>query len=86
MCRAAYVALDWRGGRLADLWKAKGSAKDCNNSRGLLLADHAVKVLTGLVQNDVADIYNEYIGPDQHGCAQGHGTEFAIHLTRTFID
>ena len=85
-CRSGYVAQTWRGGRIKDLWKAKGSAKDCNNSRGLLLADHAGKVLTGLLQNEVDETYRAYIGPDQHGCAAGHGTEFAVHMTRTFTD
>jgi len=85
-CKAGYVAQSWRGGRIKDLWKGKGTARDCNNSRGLLLSDHSGKVFTGLLQAEVNDTYHAYIGPDQHGCATGHGTEFAVHMTRAFTD
>eukprot|EP00973_Karenia_brevis_P043162 5978411-Karenia_brevis.AAC.1 len=86
MCWFGYVAKDWRGGRISDRWKSKGCAKDCNNSRGLLLADHSMKVLTGLLQNEIEEPYKAYVGPDQHGCNGGHGTDFAIHMTRAFTD
>ena len=85
-CKSGYVAQSWRGGKIKDLWKAKGTAKDCNNSRGLLLSDHSGKVLTGLLQADVDAAYHSYIGPDQHGCAAGHGTEFAVHMSRAFSE
>ena len=52
----------------------------------MLLSDHSGKVLTGLLQAEVNDTYHAYIGPDQHGCATGHGTEFAVHMTRAFTD
>ena len=34
----------WKGGRLARLYKGKGDAADCNSHRGLLIADDASKV------------------------------------------
>eukprot|EP00973_Karenia_brevis_P047668 6616394-Karenia_brevis.AAC.1 len=86
MAASGYVAKTWRGGKIVDHWKSKGAAKDCNNSRGLLLADHALKVLTGLLQDAADKPYREYVGPDQHGCTKSHGTEFAIHVTRAFTD
>ena len=33
----------WKGGRLVDLWKRKGDARECENSRGLLISDHLAK-------------------------------------------
>ena len=39
----------WKGGRLARLYKGKGDAADCNSHRGLLIADHASKVFTSLL-------------------------------------
>ena len=55
MCLSGYVAKDWRGGRIVDRWKSTCSARDCNTSRNLLLADHSMKVLTGLFQDDVEE-------------------------------
>ena len=43
------VPPQWKGGRLARLYKGKGDAADCNSHRGLLVADHASKVFTSLL-------------------------------------
>ena len=40
------VPLDWKGGRLARLWKGKADASICSNSRGLLLGSHSGKKKT----------------------------------------
>ena len=36
----ARAPAQWRGGRLADLWKKNGGSAICSNSRGILLGDH----------------------------------------------
>jgi hypothetical protein len=43
------VPYQWRGGTILDLYKGKGDPLDCNSSRGLLISDHALKVLTSLL-------------------------------------
>ena len=35
--------VQWKGGRIVDLFKGKGSAAVCDNSRGLLISDHVVR-------------------------------------------
>ena len=32
--------VDCKDGRIADVYKGKGDAADCNNSRGILIQDH----------------------------------------------
>eukprot|EP00973_Karenia_brevis_P039530 5456815-Karenia_brevis.AAC.1 len=58
MARIRYVAKQWRGGRIVDLWKGKGSTTVASNSRGLLLSDHAAKVFTGLCFEEAEPVYN----------------------------
>ena len=81
-----YMPTPWRGGRLARIYKRKGDSAVCDNSRGILLADHASKVATGLLQARLKDSNERYIGGDQQGCAQGRGTMLANLVARTFVD
>ena len=37
----------WKGGRLVDLYKKKGDAPVCSNSRGLLISDHLSTAFVG---------------------------------------
>eukprot|EP00973_Karenia_brevis_P019220 2634549-Karenia_brevis.AAC.1 len=77
MERLSFVATAWRGGRLKDLWKKKGSPHDCDMSRGLLLSDHSAKVLTGLLKEGVDDTYCKYVPTEQCGCITGRSASFA---------
>ena len=84
--RLSFAPSQWRGGRLIDLYKGKGDPSVTDNSRGLLIADHASKVFTGLLRKRVEPYYMSYIPREQFGCASARGTVFATHLLRSFID
>ena len=45
----------WKGGKIIDLFKRKGSAQDCPNSRGLLVSDHMAKAAIGNVKDHFID-------------------------------
>eukprot|EP00973_Karenia_brevis_P009038 1223358-Karenia_brevis.AAC.1 len=59
------VPLDFRGGRLVDVWKRKGDQEVCDNSRGLLISNHISQVLTTLIKDHIADTYESYVSPVQ---------------------
>ena len=84
--RLSFAPSQWRGGRLIDLYKGKGDPSVTDNSRGLLIADHASKVFTGLLRKRVEPYYMSYIPREQFGCASARGTVCAAHLLPSFID
>eukprot|EP00973_Karenia_brevis_P017134 2353514-Karenia_brevis.AAC.1 len=59
---------------------------DCNNSRGLLISDHAAKSFTTILKDGARDHYEQFVHEEQCGCIRGRGTEYATHLVRSFID
>ena len=86
MLAVGWFATRWRGGRLAKLWKRKSSTLVCDNFRGLLLADHASKVMTGLLQHRLRCAYEKEVAPEQFGCAKNRGTSHAAAYTAFFND
>ena len=68
------------------MFKGKGDLAIVNNSRGLLISDHASEVFIGLLRDRFGDIYNKYVPEEEYGCFAKCGTTFAIHLLRTFVD
>ena len=81
-----YAPLQWRGGRIQDVFKQKGSPSDCNNSRGLLISDHIGKAFTSILKEQARPTYEAAVHEEQCGCISHRGTEFATHLVRSFID
>eukprot|EP00973_Karenia_brevis_P070924 9857279-Karenia_brevis.AAC.1 len=75
-----YAPLAWRGGRIQDLFKNKGSQMECNNSRGLLISDHLAKSFTTILKDASRDQYESFVHEEQCGCIRKRGTEFATHL------
>ena len=73
----------WKGGRLARLYKGKGDATDCNSHRGLLIADHASEVFTSLLLPPIA-IFDKRLPAEQCGCVRGHGTARVMHTSKLF--
>ena len=43
----------WKGGWMVTPWKGKGSTTECNDHRGILVADAMSKVPTGLLKDAV---------------------------------
>ena len=78
--------MQWRGGRMVNVWKRKDDPADCDNHRGILLADHASKAFAGQLKMYVDPVYNVRIPVDQFGATAGRGTDFAHHILRSFID
>ena len=58
------------------LCKKKGDAEVCDNSRGILLADHSGKALAGLVKCAVGPQYDAN-QPDNQHAAPKKGTDIA---------
>ena len=78
--------VQWCGGRMAPVYKKKGDPRVCDNSRGILLADHSGKALTGLVKRAIDPPYEAGVPRAQCGAVPGRGTEEAAHVVRTIID
>ena len=78
------VPPQWKGGRLARLYKEKGDAADCNSRRGWLIADHASKVFTSLLQPPIAQVCDQRLPTEQCGCVRGRGTARVMHTSRQF--
>ena len=74
----------WKGGRLARLYKGKGDAADCNSHQGLLIADHASKVFTSLLWPPIAKVCDKRRPTEQCGCVRGRGTARVMHTSKLF--
>ena len=83
---SGYVPFEWKGGRLLPIWKKRGSPLQCSDHRGILLAPHMSKVLTGALQQRLLPQYLRHVGQSQFGCVRGRGTMAANLITRTVVD
>ena len=72
--RLRYMPVPWRGGQLLELYKGKGPTRDCSSYRGLLIGDHAGKVFTSLLQNELMPHYTDYVAQEQCGALPGRST------------
>ena len=75
----------WRGRRLVNLHK-KGDPKDCNNWRGLYVGDHAGKILSSVLAQQVLPSYVKFVGACQFGATPKMGVTLASHTLRSFLD
>ena len=78
--------IDFRGGRLREVWKRKGDPQICANSRGLIISHELSKIFTGTLQAELTPTYNKFLPETQCGAVAGRGTDFANHLVRSVID
>ena len=83
--RGRYPVL-WRGGRLINIFKRKGSAADCDSWRGILVSDHAGKVLSSLLYENIEEKYQRFVGSSQFGGVPAMGTALASHVLRSMMD
>jgi hypothetical protein len=83
---SSYVTVVWRGGRLIILYKGKGPTTHCDSFRGLLISDHASKVLTTLLQWHLRDSYTKQVGETQFGAVAKRSTALASLMLRNFMD
>ena len=68
----------WLGGRLVN-HHMKGDPKDCNNWRGLHVGDHAGKILSSVLAQQVLPSYVKFVGPCQFGATP----KMVLHLHLT---
>ena len=68
------------GGLLPNIYKQKGDPRNCDDHRGILLADHAGKGLTGIIKDALDPALNQNLPADQYGGVSERGTDFATHL------
>ena len=71
---------------MQNVHKNKDPREDCDESRGIVLEDHAAKGLKQLFSIMVTPVYQQHIPEAQHGAVAGRGTDYAAHLVRCFID
>ncbi|CAK0858573.1 unnamed protein product [Prorocentrum cordatum] len=76
----------WQGGRCVPILKGKGPRDDCDEYRGLLLADHMSKSFVGQIKDRVDEHYNDGISQHQYGAVPRRGADMAAHVIRSLID
>ena len=76
----------WKGGRLVDLWKKKGDARVCGNSRGLLISDEMSKCTVGMLKDMCVAPMCKHMPVEQFGGVPGGGTDLANHIIRSLVD
>ena len=69
-----------------EIYKHKGDSSLCDNSKGILLADHASKGFVSRINNSIDPKYSAHMPNDQYGAVAGKGTYFASHLIRSMMD
>ena len=65
------------------VYKQKSDPQECDNSRGLLVADHAAKGLVRMVKAAIDNDYTSNMPATQHGAVSGRGTDMASHVIRS---
>ena len=73
----------WKGGRFVDLWKRKGDARECENSRGLQISDHMAKATVDIFKEECAEQVQKNLPEEQLGGVSGGGTDLANHIIRS---
>ncbi|CAK0814249.1 unnamed protein product, partial [Prorocentrum cordatum] len=76
----------WCGGLLAHVHKQKGDVRVCDNSRGILLADHAGKGLASIVKDALNPSVNAQLPLTQFGAVSGRGADFATHIVLAAVE
>eukprot|EP00972_Heterocapsa_arctica_P115832 16449909-Heterocapsa_arctica.AAC.1 len=73
----------WKGGRTASLWKRGRLYRNCDNSRGFLVSNHAGKVLPDLIKGHLAPhIILAQLPTTLFGGIEGGATDFPNHTLR----
>jgi len=77
--------VQWTGGRLAEVHKAKGPADECDEYRGVVLENHLSKALKIVLAPFVNSAVYANMPGEQHGAMPGKGTDLATHLVLSFL-
>ena len=71
---------------MQEVYKKKGDPMITDSSRGILLADHASKALTGMIKEKLDAEYEKRMPSTQFGAVSKRGADQASHIVRTAID
>ena len=71
---------------MQEVYKKKGDPRDCDSSRGILLADHSGKALAGIVKQAIDPIYESKMPATQFGAVPRRGTDQASLMIRAAIE
>lgn len=74
-----------RGDALVDLFKGKGDALECKNSRGVTVSDSISKKLHGWYRNALHPYFTEYAHYSLCGGRKGRGTNICSFYVQSFI-
>ena len=74
----------WKGGRMAPVWKHKGSASDMATYRGVQVADISGKLLHSAYRRRLISLAGELMGKFQFGAMSGRGTDLASWCVRGY--
>ena len=83
---AAQAPLAMKGGKLWDIWKQKGDAAACGNSRGILVSDHLSKWYCMSIAEPVFRAAPNALGPAQCGSMPGRDATLLTAAIQTFIE
>ncbi|CAK0884901.1 unnamed protein product, partial [Prorocentrum cordatum] len=77
-------SVHWAGGRMQNVRERKGPPTDCDESRGIVLEDHAAKSLKQLLSHMVTGPCQDTVPEVQHGAVAGRGADYAAQLAHSF--
>ena len=83
--QAGEVPCQWKGGRIARLWKKKGGPADCANSRGILIGTAMSKLFTAAMEPSFAPLVDAALPAEQAGCRSGRGASRPAHVSRAHL-
>eukprot|EP00438_Fugacium_kawagutii_P003586 Skav221594 [mRNA] locus=scaffold1698:294565:300366:+ [translate_table: standard] len=74
-----------KGGRLVAVWKHKGSQRQCEMYRSLLISSHIGKVVHRTLRQHQASVYEGYLQTFQLGGRRGVPVTAASHQAKAFL-
>ena len=80
------LPIEWKGGRLVDLFKSTGELTDPDCTRGLLISDHLGKAFITTMKDSVMPQYVASQPNMQCGDVPKKGTDIAHHFVLSIID
>ena len=71
---------------MMDVYKRKSDRSICDNSRGIVLLDHALKALLGILIGAANEMYPLKMPDSQFGAIPPRSCDFATHSLLAAVD
>jgi hypothetical protein len=78
--------IEWKGGRIIDLFKHKGSPFLCDSYREILLASRMMKVVLVQIMKPLTPVVELRLPAEQLGGVRKRGTDFGIYIISSFLE